>query len=385
MSILLNKTIRLFLDSIGRREEYEYYLDRFRADHSGAFALVCPLADGFDAAASVFTFDLTFLLRLELDPIILLCGPDATRMRNLLFNGSHPFAAHLIDLSGPHTRNHTDDILRILEECRQRSKIMVIVDPSTPLEDALPRIVPTVSNRIHFVRTRGPLHNAQGAPLYYYYTRSAEHITLAAPDRDIAETASRLLTLNPRLHISIASPLQLLQELFTVKGAGCVIRTGSEIHHYSSWHLINAARLTSLLENSFEKKLIDTVFCQRLTELYIEHNYNGAALLEPHGNTMYLSKFTVEKAMRGEGLALELWQRITQDHPAIFWRSQHKNPINQWYEKLSDGHHTTDKWKVFWHGIRINQLPDIIEFAISQREDFAPALTAQHTDIIELQ
>ena len=50
VSFLLNKTIRLFLDSIGRREEYEYYLERFRADRPRAFAVLCPLRAGFEDA-----------------------------------------------------------------------------------------------------------------------------------------------------------------------------------------------------------------------------------------------------------------------------------------------------------------------------------------------
>jgi hypothetical protein len=375
MSILLNKTIRLFLDSIGRRDEYEYYLEKFRADHSGTFALICPLPDGFETAASVFTFDLSFLLRLELDPVILLCGPHAMQMRKLLFSGDHPFSAHLIETAGNHVRNHSDDILRLLDDCRQKSKILVIIDPASSLETALTRIVPTVSNRIHFVRTRGPLHTTNGKPLYYYHTRATAQPQLAEADRPIAHTATHLLQCNPRIHISISSPLQLLQELFTVKGAGCVIRTGSEIHHYSSWHLIEPQKLINLLENSFQKKLVNNNFFNRLTDIYLEKNYNGAALLEPHSNAMYLSKFTVEKAMRGEGLALELWQHVTNQHSAVFWRSRRHNTINHWYEKLSDGHHSTDQWKIFWHGVNIDSIPELINFALNQPDDFAPTTT----------
>jgi hypothetical protein len=370
VSILINKTIRLFLDSIGRRDEYEYYLERFRSDHSRAFALVCPVGDGFAEVASVFSFDLSFLLRLELDPVILLCGPDAIKMRNILFAGEHPFSAHLIDISGAHIKDHTADILSHLAECRKRSKIMVLVDPSTSAEEALQHIVPAVSNRIHFVRTRGPLHDKNGNRLYYYYTRNRERPVLAESDRAIAETAGYLLNQSPRTHISVASPLQLLQELFTVKGAGCVIRSGSEIHHFSNHHLVDNDRLTALLEGSFRKKLVSRDFLERITDLYIEENYNGAALLEPHGDSMYLSKFTVEKAARGEGLAVELWRRVVSQHGSVFWRSGRNNPVNHWYEKLSDGCHCTDIWKIFWRGIPIENIPEIIEFALQQTEDF---------------
>ena len=370
MSILINKTIRLFLDSIGRRDEYEYYLERFRSDHSNAFALVCPIGDGFAEVASVFTFDLSFLLRLELDPVILLCGPDAMKMRNMLFAGEHPFSAHLIDISGAHIKDHTAEILAHLEKCRKRSKIMVLVDPSTSPEEALRHIVPAVSNRVHFVRTRGPLRDENGKRLYYYYTRSRERPALAETDREIAGIAGHLLNQSPRTHISVASPMQLLQELFTVKGAGCVIRSGSEIHHYSNHHLVDSERLTALLESSFQKKLVSRDFLERITDMYIEENYNGTALLEPHGDSMYLSKFAVEKGARGEGLAVELWRRVVGRHHTVFWRSRRDNPINHWYEKLSDGCHSEDIWKIFWRGMPIENIPEIIEFALQQTEDF---------------
>ena len=40
--ILLNKTIRLFLDSIGRRDEYEFYLNKFHSGGSPCFSILCP-------------------------------------------------------------------------------------------------------------------------------------------------------------------------------------------------------------------------------------------------------------------------------------------------------------------------------------------------------
>ena len=370
MPILLNKTIRLFLDSIGRRDEYEYYLERFRSDHSGAFALVCPLGENFAEVAPLFTFDLKFLLRLELDPVILLCGRDALKMRNMLFEGDHPYQSRLVDISGRNIRDHTAEILEYLEECRQQSRILVLVDPSTSLEDALRQIVPTVSRRIHFVRTAGPLRDKSGAPLYYYYARGGERVEAADDDRELAGLAVRLLNHYPRAHISIASPLQLLQELFTVKGAGCIVKAGSEIHRYPSALLADRDRLIALLERSFGRRLVSCAFMERLTDLYIEHDYQGAALLEPHGNAMYLSKFAVDRDARGDGLAQELWNRLSADHRAIFWRSKNENRVNHWYEKLADGSQRESEWRIFWRGIAADDIPGVICFALDREKDF---------------
>jgi len=376
VSILLNKTIRLFLDSIGRREEYEYYLERFRADRPGAFALLCPTSTGFEDAASVFAFDLEFLLRLELNPVILLCGPDAAKMRELLFAGPHPFAILPVDIAGAHVGDPTQTILDFQENCRQRSQVAVVIDPSTTLEEALPRIVPSVSRRVHFIRVRGPLHDAQQVPLYYYYTQYADQTELAEEDRDVAELAGRLLTHAPGTHISVASPLQLLQELFTVKGAGCVIRSGSEIRHVTTREDVQEPRLVELLESSFGRKLANREFLGRVTSIYIEADYRGAALLEPRDDMMYLSKFAVCTKARGEGLAVELWRVVTQNHPALFWRSRVNNPVNHWYDKQADGYHRHGEWKIFWRGVAADRIPDLVAFALQQEDAFEPLAAA---------
>ena len=51
--ITLNKTIRLFLDSIGRRDEYEFYLNKFQSEHSACYALLCPDLDSIEAGAEL--------------------------------------------------------------------------------------------------------------------------------------------------------------------------------------------------------------------------------------------------------------------------------------------------------------------------------------------
>jgi hypothetical protein len=372
VSILLNKTIRLFLDSIGRREEYEYYLERFRADRPRAFALLCPMRLGFEDAASVFAFDLEFLLRLELDPVILLCGADAIRMRELLFAGPHPFSAFPIDMAGAHAEDPTPRILEFLDDCRKRSRVMVLVDPSTPLEDALMRTVPSVSRRVHLIRVRGPLHDANNEALAYHYTQREDRVELAEPDRETADLAGRLLRHAPGTHISVASPLQLLQELFTVKGAGCVIRPGAEIGHFEGLSDVDEDALVSLLEVSFGRKLVRRAFLNRITDFYIDKHYHGAALLEPHGESAYLSKFAVQAEARGEGLAQELWRSVTASHPAVFWRSRARNPVNHWYDKLADGYHQTGDWKIFWRGISSELIPEVIAFALDQEDDLTP-------------
>jgi len=370
MSVFLNKTIRLFLDSIGRREEYEYYLERFSADRPRAFAVLVPERDGFEDSAGVFVFDMRFLLRLGLDPVILLCGPDSESTALLLQEEDDaPFDVCPVH---PGLNDVAPGVLmERLEAARNAGRALVLVDPSITVEAALDRLVPELTRRIHFIRVRGPLHDKDGQALAFYQTQvQGEGIELAAEDQPLVALAARLIEDKVGLHISVASPLQLLEELFTVKGAGCVVRRGATIVRYDHVASLDASRLVALLESSFGKPLCQRGFLDSATAFYVERDYKGAAILEPFGELMYLSKFAVQAEARGDGMAQELWRVVTADHQAIFWRSNLRNPINQWYDRQADGSHRLGRWKVYWRGIEANRLPDIIANTFARAEDF---------------
>ena len=372
MPMLLNKTLRLFLDSIGRRDEYEYYLQRFQAEHKGGFAIVCPENEGFADFAHVVAFDIEFLLHLGLDPVILLTGSEAPAMaRQLLDHTSHIRDVE-IDLSAVSTDEGLRHVLEILADCHANQQIAALVMPHGTREEALETLVPGISRRVHLLRAAGPLRDSTGAPLTYYHTQHPERICLHADDGALAAEADRLLGRVAGAHVSVASPLSLLEELFTVQGAGCVIRHGTQISHCDGLADLDRERLVALLEASFAKRLTDPTCLDRIDTVYLEKEYRGAALLERHPHGLYLSKFAVLQSARGEGLAQELWREITGNHPSVFWRARLGNPVNQWYEKQADGYHRTAEWRIYWRGVEPEQLPEIIAYACSRSEDFAP-------------
>lgn len=364
--MFLNKTIRLFLDSIGRREEYEFYLERFSAGRPRAFAVLVPERDGFEDVAGVFAFDMSFLLRLGLDPVVLLCGTEAETMRDLLLAEDHPFEVCQIDLDA--LNGNTDPIMERLDSARSTGKALVLTAPSATTEEVLRALVPWLTRRIHFIRVRGPLHDAESRPMYFYQIQNP--VPLAEEDRPLVDLAGRLLETVDGLHISVASPLQLLEELFTVKGAGCLIRRGALIAHYTRAADLDAGRLEGLLESGFGKRLLNNGFLEAASDFYVEEQYRGAAIVEPCGDVMYLSKFTVQAEARGEGLAQEIWRALVRDHQALFWRSSLHNPINQWYDRQADGSHREGGWKIYWRGITVAQIPEVIRNAADRPEDF---------------
>jgi len=335
--MLLNKTIRLFLDSIGRREEYEFYLRKFQSADAACFAVLVPDGESLGQGAEVLAFDLHFLLQLGLKTVILLAGADAEEKWGLLAE---------------------EDVFTRTAPGELSGNLPVIVDPEKSVLDCLEAMVPETGKRVHFIRAAG------GFKTDYYYLNKI--VDLTVEEAALAETAGALLAARPGVHVSVTSPINLLQEIFTVRGAGTVFRHGSVILHNPE---TDRSKLRLLLADSFGREIREEAL-DAATECFIEENYRGAALLEAHPAGLYLSKFAVGREARGEGLAQELWDEVCKNHPAFFWRSRAGNPINQWYDRHSDGHHTAKGWQIFWRGVSAEQLSDVIAFCLIRFPDF---------------
>ena len=338
--MLLNKTIRLFLDSIGRREEYEFYLNKFQAAGADCFALLVPDLESLEQGAEALAFDLKFLLKLGLRPAVVLCGTDAGAKWNLLKDSS------LFELT------------EFPNIGKRKAGIPVFVEENVQTLESLLQKVPTIGKRVHFIRAGGGLNTE------YYYVQKPD-TELLPEDKAMADTAAALLEARPGTHISVTSPINLLKEIFTVKGAGTVFRRGSTILSGKA----DSKKLLALLEESFGKKPKPGVLAD-VTQVYFEENYRGAALLEQKPEGLYLSKFAVGSEARGEGLAQELWDEVCKNHPAFFWRSRKGNPVNQWYDRHADGRHTAGDWVVFWRGMDSAAIPGMIAFCVSRPADF---------------
>ena len=338
--MLLNKTIRLFLDSIGRREEYEFYLNKFQAAGADCFALLVPDLESLEQGAEALTFDLKFLLKLGLRPAVILCGIDAGAKWDLLKDSS------LFELT------------EFPSIGKRKAGIPVFVEENVQTLESLLQKVPTIGKRVHFIRAGGGL-NAE-----YYYVQKPD-TELLPDDKAMVDTAAALLEARPGTHISVTSPINLLKEIFTVKGAGTVFRRGSTILSGK----VESERLLALLEESFGRKPKPGVLAD-ITQVYFEESYRGAALLEQRPEGLYLSKFAVGPEARGEGLAQELWDEVCKNNPAFFWRSRKGNPVNQWYDRHADGRHTAGDWVVFWRGMDSAAIPGIIAFCVLRQPDF---------------
>ena len=203
--------------------------------------------------------------------------------------------------------------------------------------------------------------------------------TLPKRDSELLAAAERLIDLSQPTPIlaSITSPLNLLKELFTVKGAGTLIKLGSSVSRHRSYVNLDTERLRRLFELSFGRELDDEFFDRTPLAVYVEAEYRGAAVVAHGSPVPYLSKFAVEPEAQGEGMGRDLWQAISRDYPALYWRGRADNPIASWYASVCDGMMRLPEWNVYWRGIETRQIPDVIEAARSHPADFAaPVLEA---------
>ncbi len=364
--MLLSTTLRLFLDGIGRREEYEYYLRKFQSAPGTCFAAIVPDDAAMEESAEAIAFDLQFLLRLELVPLVVLCGAPAPAAAEVLTRALP--GARQADFSDP------DRIEVLLRESRAGRVPLLIVAPDRARLAVLRPLVPAVVRRIQWLRARGPYRDLQGRSVPLHLLRGSNDHTLGAADRmdESLAVAEELLEVDPTLHFCVASPLDLLAELFTVRGKGTAVRRGSVIVHAAALDQVDACRLTALLESAFGRRLARPETLALASDIYVERDYRGAALLEPHPAGRYLSKFAVGTEARGEGLAHELWSIVRREHPSLFWRSRPENPVNGWYDQQAEGRLRGPDWHIFWRGVQPEDIPSVIEYCRARRPDFEP-------------
>ncbi|HEX7505338.1 MAG TPA: hypothetical protein VF550_01115, partial [Polyangia bacterium] len=174
-----------------------------------------------------------------------------------------------------------------------------------------------------------------------------------------------------RMSVAVVNPLQLLRELFTVSGAGTMIRKGSRIEKCSGLEKVDRGRLTQLLESAFGRALVPGAMedgglvVTQAGHVYLEESYLGAALLGNTDIAPYLSKFAVNRQAQGEGIGGEIWSMLTRDFPVFFWRARPSNPIVPFYAKQCDGLVRFPEWHVFWRGLAPDKIQPAIEYALA--------------------
>ncbi len=369
-----------FLESTGRPAEARLYLDLFRARSREQFACLAIDANVMAGAADAVVQDLRFLAALDLTPSVALGifqPSDAAAHARLL-------ARHL-DGEGIGVETLSSaaaDLPSRVTEASAAGRVPVVVfspaNGETPAErlerlGALLRALQT--RKLLFLHRPGGLR--QGGALVPLVNLTTDVPALAA-SREISRKEALILEGARRLceeaaplpfTVAITSPLNVLRELFTVKGAGTLLRRGARIARREGWDGVDVPRLRDLLASSFGRPPREAFFAKPPARVYLEEAYRGCAILVDAPLGAYLTKFAVSPEAQGEGIARDLWDALVAENPVVFWRARRTNPIRDWYEKLCDGLVRLPDWTVYWKGLAPGAIPDAVAWAEAQPVD----------------
>jgi acetylglutamate kinase len=387
-----------FLESLGRRSEAELYLKLFRKLPKESFAIIAPGPQVVRYGLGSLVEQLRFLADLDLfAPVVLGLFDPAPAVASAERMVKRLGTAGIVPL--PHSMNEPDLADRLRDELR-RERIPVVhfmpEDATNGLERRIERLGDLAraldTRKLVLLRRRGglglrgegPLELAPGHALpslggwisvvNLRTDRGALVASKRFPKRDgeLLDCAGRLIDRvapNPLL-VSVASPLNLMRELFTVKGAGTLVKLGTPVERHDAYDAVDVARIAALVQASFGRTLSPEFFSKPPLAVLLETEYRGAAILHASEPAPYLSKFAVLPEAQGEGIGFDLWQAITRDFPSFFWRTRHDNPVLPWYLGVADGMARTERWTIFWRGLLPARIPDVIAEAEARPSDF---------------
>lgn len=386
------EAVLTFLESLGRRSETEFYVRLFRNLPKQSFALILTTPRAVDAALGSLVEQLSFLADLGLRAPVIVGAFSA---------GTGDKAAKRL-VEGLPARGLTPTLAKLGEPGLPELLTAAMTEEKVPLvvatgEDRLAHVASlarTLSTRkLVVLRGRGGLGPHEEGRIElgsgHYLEAHARGISVINLRADLEALLDRGLLPNadtallekvrvllegvgaPRTTLSVTAPMSLLSELFTVRGAGTLVKLGSRIRKSDSYEGSDVSRVRDLLEASFGRTLRRDFFAKAPLCLYLEENYRGVAIVQNSELGPLLSKFAVEPVARGEGIGQDLWRAMLKDMSSLFWRARRTNPIREWYATVCDGFAHSGDWSVYWRGVRTSQIPSVIEHALALPRDFS--------------
>ncbi len=373
----IRQTVLASLSAIGAQRESQFYADLFKSQDPERFALIVvdprclknPLLESLIG-------NIRLLSNLGLTPILLVGALDEDRT-------SVKFQAQRLSKDLDHASVRTTKLntasYGLIPEVRTKAKsgLIPILEMTERRGDMnLSNLVRDINpNKVIFLQPSGGL-STEGRRIRNLTTDKISSYLecasdLSAGQRRFLNFASELDAEDPQKRaFIIASPLNLLPELFTTKGSGTLIKRRAEIVKKKTFRGFNKTRLNRSISTAFGKDLSKDFFKATPTSVYLEANYMGGAIFQTVQGMSYLSKFWVCKEAQGDGLAKDMWEEFATDIPSFFWRSRLSNPFNAWYMERCDGMQVVGEWRIFWKGLSPEDVSVAIHNATQIKIDF---------------
>lgn len=364
-----------FLQSVGRGNEADFYIRLFRSTEPERFATLVINASTLTEGINTVVGDLRFLHSLGLTPVVAI---GLHWSRDVQANGKR-LLDKLTEAGVPSAISSTE-LAALIEHTHAGRVPIVPLDGATEEERylSLGALVAGLQTRkLIFARKEGGLRIGGEWVSHVNLGQELEglraHPDLSVRQRSLVAHAGKLLfeQVTHKCTVGIVSPLNLLHELFTVKGAGTLLHRGAKIVAFKGFDEVDTGKLTDLLTSSFGRAPDPDFFTRPINRIYVEEGFQGAAMLRDAPLGGYLTKFAVTQQAQGEGLGRDLWRAMSEDYPRVIWRARNNNPINPWYEQLCDTRVRTEGWTVFLKGVAVNDLQEAVRYVLDQPVDFA--------------
>jgi len=381
VSIAIRETVLRSLSAVGAIDEAHFYAELFSSQDAERFALIvldprCLKDPLLEALIS----NLRILSDLSLSPILLVGALDDDRT-SIKFQAQR-LAKDLEQASVKTVKLNTASY-QLIPDVRQKSRSgMVTILEMTERRgkmNLMTLVTELKAKKVIFLQPSGgiTIKNKRLSNLNLDQLNEEELLgSLSAGQMRFVSLVQELskAKANRAVYV-IASPLNLLPELFTTKGSGTMIRRAAPITEIKTLARLKKTKLRSSIEEAFNKPIKPIFLRSKIYKGFVEADYRGGAIFTELAGLPYLSKFWVSKEARGEGIARDIWDAMIKDIPAFFWRSRMGNPFNDWYMRACDGMQISGDWRVFWKGLEAPEVPSAIIAAASALDDFLPQST----------
>ena len=373
----VRQTVLSSLSAVGATQESQFYAELFAKEDPERFALIMldprvlkkPLLEAL-------TSNLQILFNLGLAPTLLIGAFDDNRT-SIKFQAQR--LTRDLDSSGVKVAKLDTKTYGLIGEIRRRAQagiIPVLEMTERRGQGALPKLINDLRpTKIVSLQPSGGL-DVKGVRRRNLRLAEIETFidggTLTPGQQNFLRMVQRIeqdANEGRRAYV-LASPLNLLSELFTTKGSGTLIRRGAEVVRHDSLDEINHIELAGAMDRAFDRTLNSQFLKQPIEAAFLEADYRAGAIFTRQADQPYLSKFWVVPETQGEGLARDVWEKVCENIPGFFWRSRGANPFNDWYLSACDGLQKNGDWRVYWKGLEVSDLPTAIQAASTAPNDF---------------